>query len=145
MFLNWDVGIIFIIDILIAIGLISSYIYFLFFQKEKPSPDELPPALLLNRSIQAWWLWFIRPLEKNLLKKEVHPNTLGLVSFLTTAFSFFCFSLGWFVFGGWCILLGASFNIFNKRISKKLGLSTQNQLFLNSHLELFGEEHKQCL
>ncbi len=139
MFLNWDVGIIFILHVLITIGLIVSYIYFIFFQKEKPSLDELPPALLLNRSTQEWWLWLTRPLEKRFIKKDTHPNTVGLIAFLMMGLSLICFSFGWFMLGGWCILLASAFDIFNRRLSKKLGLLTQNRLFLNAHLDLLGE------
>src|SRR3989338_5601032 len=139
MFLNLDVGLFFIFYALIAISLVVSYLYFVLFQKEKPSLEDLPPALLLNRSSQEWWLWLMQPLEKYFVKKETHPNTLGLIALFTMSLSLICFSFGWFVLGGVCILLGGAFDIFNKRLSKKLGLLTPNRLFLISHLDLFGE------
>ncbi len=146
MFLGWDVGIPFILYALVSIVLIASYIYFIVFErvgfvgfKEKPSLEEIPPALLLNRSSQEWWLWLTHPLEKIFLKRDVHPHTLGLISFFITSFSLIGFSFGWFVLAGGCVLLGGTCGIFHKRLLKKQGLLTQNQTFLNFNLDLLGE------
>ena len=139
MFLNWDVGIFFIVYALFLLLFIVSYIYFLISKTEKPKTEDLPQALLIHHSVQEWLLWVTHPLEKRLIKKNTHPNTISGFAFSMATLSFIGFSFGWFIFAGVCVLLVATLEIFAQRASKRLGPTQPQNIFIRSHLELFSE------
>lgn len=139
MFLNWDVGIFFILYALFTLLLIASYVYFLLSKTGKPKTDDLPSSILMPHSIQEWWLWMVHPLENVLIKKTTHPITLSGLAFFMAAFSFIGFSFGWFFLAGLCVLLKSSLELFAQRTSKKIGLLQSQALFIRSYVELLSE------
>lgn len=130
------------IYLVISIILLTSYFYFLFFQKNKHKGDkELDkyPSILVGRATKEWWLWLTKPLENYFVRKKFDPDTLSLLGFAITSFSFVGYSFGWFVVGGWCVLLGGTLDVFDGKAARRNNTMTRTGEFLDSNLDRLSD------
>ena len=141
--MNWITTITFVIYATISILLMASYFYFVFFQKDKHAKDqelkELSASKLVNRVTREWWMWITNPVEEYLVQKKFHPNTLTFLGLAITTLSFIGYSFGWFVFAGWCVLIGGTMDIFDGRIARRLGKTSKSGEFLDANMDRIGE------
>jgi phosphatidylglycerophosphate synthase len=94
---------------------------------------------LLGRFTTEWYLWVIEPVERFFLIKGISPNLLTLFSFIFHIMSGVALAFGAFGIGGWLLLFGSTFDIFDGRIARKRGAEGPRGAFFDSTLDRYGE------
>jgi CDP-diacylglycerol--glycerol-3-phosphate 3-phosphatidyltransferase len=89
--------------------------------------------------IMEFWYWLIRPIETGLIKARISANTLSVFSMLLSFAAGYFFAVGAFAAGGWLVLLGATFDIFDGRVARALGTAGKSGAFIDSTLDRYGE------
>ena len=94
---------------------------------------------LLATEAKMWWLLIIRPIEDYLIERRVHPNVLTITSLIVSMITGFFFHMGWIFFAGVLILAGSTFDIFDGRVARAQGLSSEHGAFFDSCLDRVAE------
>ncbi len=94
---------------------------------------------LLSGFLKEFWYWFISPAEKLCLRLKITPNALTLMGFVLAAFSGYFFHLGMIGLGGWFMIFGATFDMFDGRIARLTGKETPSGAFFDSVMDRFSE------
>ncbi|HML95139.1 MAG TPA: CDP-alcohol phosphatidyltransferase family protein [Thermodesulfobacteriota bacterium] len=104
--------------------------------KNKKGPES---TKLLGSGIKTWWLLLMLPIEDYLLKIRVHPNVLTVSTLLVSAITGLFYHYGWIFAGGVLVLAGSTFDIFDGRVARAQGLSSESGAFFDSCLDRFSE------
>lgn len=94
---------------------------------------------LLGVEIKEWWLLLVRPIENYLIENKFHPNVLTITTLIVSIITGLFFHLGWIFLAGVFILAGSTFDIFDGRVARAQGLSSQYGAFFDSCLDRFSE------
>jgi phosphatidylglycerophosphate synthase len=100
---------------------------------------EPPSSKLLGVGIKTWWLVMIRPIEDYLIEQRIHPNILTITTLIVSIITGFLFHMGWIFLAGILLLAGSTFDIFDGRVARAQGLSSQHGAFFDSCLDRFSE------
>ncbi|MBI2487924.1 MAG: CDP-alcohol phosphatidyltransferase family protein [Deltaproteobacteria bacterium] len=100
---------------------------------------EPPSSKLLGLGFKTWWLLLMRPIEDYLIEKSIHPNVLTVTTLIVSIVTGFLFHLGWTFFAGILLLAGSTFDIFDGRVARAQGLSSQYGAFFDSCMDRFSE------
>jgi len=100
---------------------------------------EPPSSKLLGSGIKAWWILMMRPIEDYLIEQRIHPNILTITTLIVSIITGFLFHLGWVFLAGVLLLAGSTFDIFDGRVARAQGLSSQHGAFFDSCLDRFSE------
>ena len=93
----------------------------------------------LSRHFKEFWYWMTSPVEKLLIKFHVAPNLLTLGGFLISCISSYLFHKGMVGAGGWIMIFGATFDMFDGRIARLTGQASKSGAFFDSVMDRFGE------
>jgi len=104
--------------------------------KNKKRPES---TTLLGSGIKTWWLLLMLPIEDYLLKIKIHPNVLTVSTLVVAAVTGLFYHYGWIFAGGVLVLAGSTFDIFDGRVARAQGLSSQHGAFFDSCLDRFSE------
>ena len=94
---------------------------------------------LLGSGIKGWWILLVKPMEDYLIENKYHPNVLTITTLVVGAITGICFHLGWIFVAGVLILAGSTFDIFDGRVARAQGLSSEHGAFFDSCLDRFAE------
>jgi CDP-diacylglycerol--glycerol-3-phosphate 3-phosphatidyltransferase len=94
---------------------------------------------LLATEVKMWWLLIIRPIEDYLIQKRIHPDVLTVTSLVVSMIAGFFFHMGWIFFAGILLLAGSTFDIFDGRVARAQGLSSERGAFFDSCLDRVAE------
>ncbi len=100
---------------------------------------EPPSSKLLGLGFKTWWLLLMRPIEDYLIERRIHPNVLTVTTLIVSIITGFFFHMGWIFFAGILLLAGSTFDIFDGRVARAQGLSSQYGAFFDSCLDRFSE------
>jgi CDP-diacylglycerol--glycerol-3-phosphate 3-phosphatidyltransferase len=89
--------------------------------------------------VMEFWYWVIGPVERGLIRLRVPANALTALSLLLSTGAAAAFAWGRFGLGGWLLLFGATFDIFDGRVARALGTAGPAGAFLDSCLDRYGE------
>ncbi|MBI4040601.1 MAG: CDP-alcohol phosphatidyltransferase family protein [Deltaproteobacteria bacterium] len=141
--MNSSISILLIVYALFLVAMLSSYFYFIFFQKEKHKRDrelgERGESFMVNRTTREWWLWITAPLEEFFIRKKISPNMISLYGLIFAFGSCMAYGFGLFVLGGWCVLLGGTMDIFDGRVARRTGQVSATGDFWDANLDRMGE------
>ncbi len=101
--------------------------------------DNKEHSRLLSRFLKQYWYWFISPAEKLCLRYGVSPNALTLMGFFTCCASAYFFHLGMIGLGGWFMIFGSTFDMFDGRIARLTGKESPSGAFFDSVMDRFSE------
>ncbi len=104
--------------------------------KNKKRPES---TTLLGSGIKTWWLLLMLPIEDYLLKIRVHPNVLTVSTLVVAVITGLFYHYGWIFAGGVLVLAGSTFDIFDGRVARAQGLSSEHGAFFDSCLDRFSE------
>ncbi|MGQ0793100.1 MAG: CDP-alcohol phosphatidyltransferase family protein [Deltaproteobacteria bacterium] len=104
--------------------------------KGKKGPQS---SKMLGGGFKNWWLLMIRPFEDYLIEQKVHPNVLTVTTLVVSVVTGLFFHVGWIFVGGVLLLAGSTFDIFDGRVARAQGLSTEHGAFFDSCLDRFSE------
>ncbi|HEX8716888.1 MAG TPA: CDP-alcohol phosphatidyltransferase family protein [Gemmatimonadaceae bacterium] len=98
-----------------------------------------PTTFLLGYWIRDWLMWLISPIERVFVAWKISPdffNYFGGAMGLLAGIAYATESLA---IGGWFILLGGLADIFDGRVARARGISSNYGEFLDSMLDRFAE------
>jgi CDP-diacylglycerol--glycerol-3-phosphate 3-phosphatidyltransferase len=104
--------------------------------KNKQEPQS---SKLLGSGIKTWWLLLTLPIEDYLLQIKVHPNILTISTLLVGAITGMAYHFGWIFVAGILVLGGSTFDIFDGRVARALGINSESGAFFDSCLDRFSE------
>ncbi len=93
----------------------------------------LPPFL------KEYWYWLTSPFVKLMVKLHVTPNVMTVWGFVVCAISAYFFYKGMVGAGGWFMIFGASFDMFDGRIARMTGKASKSGAFFDSVMDRFSE------
>ena len=96
-------------------------------------------TILLGRWIRDWLMWLIAPIERALIRTGVSPDTLNYLGVFFGLISGVAFAMGMLSAAGWSILLGGVADVFDGRVARARGVSSQYGAFADSTLDRFSE------
>ncbi len=104
--------------------------------KNKEGPQS---SKLLGSGIKTWWLLLMLPIEEYLLKIKIHPNILTVSTLLVGIITGLAYYFGWIFVAGILVLGGSTFDIFDGRVARGLGISSESGAFFDSSLDRVSE------
>src|SRR6476619_3406105 len=96
-------------------------------------------TILLGRWVRVWLMWVIGPIERGMVRAGVSPD---LLNYLGVVFGFaagVAFASGMLAAAGWLIFLGGVADVFDGRVARARGISSQYGAFADSTLDRFAE------
>tara|TARA_B100000029_G_scaffold179886_3_gene177473 strand:- start:14587 stop:15363 length:777 start_codon:yes stop_codon:yes gene_type:complete len=103
------------------------------------NPEGYKDKTMISNSFKEWWSFAISPIEEMLIKSEVNPNFLTLISFVVSIFTAYLYANGLIFFASIFILAGSSFDILDGRIARATNKVSTKGAFLDSCLDRFSE------
>lgn len=104
--------------------------------KNKEGPQA---SKLLGSGIKTWWLLLMLPIEDYLLKIKVHPNILTISTLVVGVLTGLAYHYGLIFVGGILVLGGSTFDIFDGRVARALGINSESGAFFDSSLDRVSE------
>ena len=86
-----------------------------------------------------WLMWVLRPVEALSLRLGLTPDFFNFAGLFSGALSGLLIAAGELELGGWAIALGGIADIFDGRIARARGLSSEYGKFIDSTLDRFVE------
>ncbi|NIP29907.1 MAG: hypothetical protein GTO02_06585 [Candidatus Dadabacteria bacterium] len=94
---------------------------------------------LLSSGIKSWWVLLLRPIEDYLIKEGYHPNVLTITTLIVSGITGYFFHLGWFFVAGVFLFAGSTFDVFDGRVARAQGLSSESGAFFDSCIDRYSE------
>jgi len=104
--------------------------------KNKQEPQS---SKLLGSGLKTWWLLLTLPIEDYLLQIKIHPNILTISTLVVGAITGMAYHFGWIFVAGILVLGGSTFDIFDGRVARALGINSESGAFFDSCLDRFSE------
>lgn len=93
----------------------------------------------LSTHFKEWWLWMTDPLARFFVKLGMGPNAVSFIGFLWSVAAGVLFAKGLFGYAGWCMIFGATFDIFDGRVARLTDRVTRSGAYFDSTIDRFGE------
>ncbi|HEX2095460.1 MAG TPA: CDP-alcohol phosphatidyltransferase family protein [Longimicrobiaceae bacterium] len=94
---------------------------------------------LRNPWVETRVLGLLDPVTRWLVRAGVHPNALTTAGFLVTCSAGLAFHLKHVPLGGFLVLLGGAFDVFDGRVARASGLASKFGSFYDSTLDRISE------
>lgn len=101
--------------------------------------EERHASKLLNRWMREYWFWLTEPLVNFFIRYKITPNTLTTMGTLIGVLSGVFFWKGYFGLGGWMMILGASFDMFDGRVARLTNHETKSGAYFDSVMDRISE------
>lgn len=79
------------------------------------------------------------PIEDYLLKIKIHPNILTVSTLVVGVLTGLAYYFGWIFVGGILVLGGSTFDIFDGRVARALGINSESGAFFDSSIDRVSE------
>jgi phosphatidylinositol phosphate synthase len=86
-----------------------------------------------------YWFWLIDPVVHLLVRHDLSPNLISIVSAVLSIGSGFAFGLGHFALGGWLLSFGGTLDLIDGRVARGACMATKSGAFFDSTLDRLGE------
>jgi len=96
-------------------------------------------TILLGRWVRDWLMWVIGPVERAMIRSGVSPDALNYIGVFFGFIAGIAFAKGMLAAAGWAILLGGVADVFDGRVARARGVSSQYGAFADSTLDRFSE------
>lgn len=104
--------------------------------KNKKGPES---SKLLGSGLKKWWLLLMLPIEDYLVGIKIHPNVLTISTLVVSGITGLFYHYGLIFIGGVLVLAGSTFDIFDGRVARAQGISSESGAFFDSCLDRFSE------
>lgn len=94
---------------------------------------------LVNKWFREYWLWITDPVVKFFVKFRVSPNTITVLGVLFAVVSTCFFATGQLGLGGWLMIAGATFDIFDGRVARITNRETKSGAYFDGVLDRISE------
>ncbi|HUQ19919.1 MAG TPA: CDP-alcohol phosphatidyltransferase family protein [Gemmatimonadaceae bacterium] len=96
-------------------------------------------TILLGHWVRDWLMWVIGPIERGMVRAGVSPDLLNYLGVLFGFAAGVAFASGMLAAAGWLIFLGGVADVFDGRVARARGISSQYGAFADSTLDRFAE------
>jgi CDP-diacylglycerol--glycerol-3-phosphate 3-phosphatidyltransferase len=96
-------------------------------------------TIILGRWVRDWLMWVIGPIERGMIRAGVSPDLLNYLGVVFGLIAGIAFASGKLSLAGWMILLGGVADVFDGRVARARGISSQYGAFADSTLDRFAE------
>lgn len=129
---------------LLAVNLffLSTLFFFWVTYKEVPKTKDVDLKVhsrFLSRFLKEYWYWLTSPIAKILVRFHVTPNVLTIWGFVISCVSAYFFHKGKVGLGGWIMIFGATFDMFDGHIARLTGTASKSGAFFDSVMDRFCE------
>ncbi len=104
--------------------------------KNKKGPES---SKLLGSGLKKWWLLLMLPIEDYLVGIKIHPNVLTISTLVVSAITGLFYHYDLIFIAGVLVLAGSTFDIFDGRVARAQGISSESGAFFDSCLDRFSE------
>lgn len=94
---------------------------------------------MLPESIKNWYIHITNPITEFCTRNRIHPNVLTILGFVISCLAAYFVSQGSLRLGGFLILLGGTFDVFDGGVARATGMSSPFGSFFDSSLDRFAE------
>lgn len=122
--------------------LLLTLAFFRLTYKQQPSAEDVDlksHSKFLSRFLKEYWYWTTSPFINLMVKLHVTPNVITVWGFLLSCVAGYFFHLGMVGAGGWFMILGATFDMFDGRIARMTGQASKSGAFFDSVMDRFSE------
>jgi hypothetical protein len=82
-------------------------------------------TIILGRWVRDWLMWVIGPIERGMVRAGVSPDFLNYLGVFFGLLSGIAFGMERLSLAGWLILLGGVADVFDGRVARARGISSQ--------------------
>lgn len=128
--------------ITINVLFLMTLFFFWFTYRRRPKAQDVDlkeHSKFLSRFLKEYWYWITSPFVKVMVKLHITPNMLTFFGFLLSCLAAYFFSLGMIGAGGWFMIFGATFDMFDGQIARMTGQASKSGAFFDSVMDRFGE------
>ncbi len=94
---------------------------------------------MLPESTKNWYIRLTSPITRYFTRHRVHPNILTAAGFLISCLAAYIIATGRFRLGGFLILLGGTFDVFDGGVARASGRGSPFGAFFDSCLDRVAE------
>jgi len=133
-----SLGPLFTINIIVLLTLF--FFWFTYHRRPKTQDVDLKEhSKFLSRFLKEYWYWLTTPIARIMVKFRMTPNVVTVIGFLFSCVAGYFFHFGMVGAGGWFMILGATFDIFDGYIARLTGKATKSGAFFDSVMDRFSE------
>jgi phosphatidylglycerophosphate synthase len=121
---------------------LMTLLFFWFTYRRRPKTQDVDlkeHSRFLSRFLKEYWYWLTSPIVNLMVKLHITPNVLTFCGFLLSCVAAYFFSLGMIGAGGWFMIFGATFDMFDGQIARLTGRASKSGAFFDSVMDRFGE------
>ncbi|QQR80297.1 MAG: CDP-alcohol phosphatidyltransferase family protein [Deltaproteobacteria bacterium] len=122
--------------------LLMTVIFFRLTYKVQPKNSDVDlkeHSRFLNRFFKEYWYWLTSPFIKLMIRIKISPNALTVWGFVISCLAAYFFYQGHIAAGGWTMIFGATFDMFDGHIARLTGRETRSGAFFDSVMDRFCE------
>lgn len=93
----------------------------------------------LNKWFREFWLWLTDPCVRFFIRNKITPNKLTFIGTVIGFISGIFFATSHFGLGGWAMIFGATFDIFDGRVARLTGQETKSGAYFDSVMDRISE------
>lgn len=93
----------------------------------------------LSRFLKEYWYWLTEPIVKWMVRLKVTPNVITVWGFILCSISAYFFHKGMVGAGGWFMIFGATFDMFDGHLARLTGKASKSGAFFDSVMDRFSE------
>ncbi|HBF12189.1 MAG TPA: hypothetical protein DDW49_02165 [Deltaproteobacteria bacterium] len=101
--------------------------------------QERHASKFLNRWMREYWFWLTDPIIRFFIRFHITPNQITCLGTFIGVLSGLFFSLGHFGLGGWCMIWGASFDMFDGKVARLTNKETKSGAYFDSIMDRVSE------
>lgn len=122
--------------------LLSTLFFFWITYQRRPKTQDVDlkeHSWFLSRFLKEYWYWLTTPIARLMVKFRMTPNVVTVIGFLISCVAGFFFHEGMVGAGGWFMIFGATFDMFDGYIARLTGKATKSGAFFDSVMDRFSE------
>jgi len=131
-----------IISLIFVFTIVFSFIYFILLRNStyyNKDVEERHSSPLVSRTFRKFWFWFIEKPLHLLVKTNIDPDIVTLISFIFAAFSAFLYSRGIIIYASWVLAISGTFDILDGRLARLKGTAGKRGVFWDSCIDRFSD------
>ncbi len=126
----------------LVLVVLASMVVFALVSRNRPRDPDVArrsASALLGFWVRDWVMWLIGPIERLLVRSGVSPDVFNYLGIALGAAAGVAFARHELALAGLAILLGGLADIFDGRIARARGVTSQYGAFMDSTLDRFAE------
>ncbi len=122
--------------------LLSTLLYFRLTYRNQDKSDQVDRkehSFFLSRFFKEYWYWLTGPITKLLIRLRVTPNMISFMGLLLCIVSGVFFYKGMVGPGGWFMIFGATFDMFDGLVARMTNQESKSGAFFDSVIDRYSE------